>query len=73
MLPIAEPDRGETPRYADIREAALQVEGDGFDSIWLADHLLFRWDDQPAKGIWEAWTILSALAEATTRLSLARS
>jgi alkanesulfonate monooxygenase SsuD/methylene tetrahydromethanopterin reductase-like flavin-dependent oxidoreductase (luciferase family) len=70
MLPMAESDRGEMPRYADIRAIALQVEREGFDSVWLADHLLFRRGDAPARGIWEAWTILSALAEATERVAL---
>ena len=28
--------------YAAIRAIAHQAEQDGFDSIWLADHLLYR-------------------------------
>src|SRR5215218_9114305 len=39
------------------------------DSVWIADHLLFEWDGQ-RRGIWEAWTVLSALAEATTGIEL---
>jgi probable F420-dependent oxidoreductase len=70
MLPIAETDEGEMPRYREIRRAALEAERDGFDSVWLADHLLFQWADQPTRGIWEAWTLLSALAEATERIEL---
>jgi alkanesulfonate monooxygenase SsuD/methylene tetrahydromethanopterin reductase-like flavin-dependent oxidoreductase (luciferase family) len=70
MLPIAETDEGAVPRYREIREAALAAERDGFDSVWLADHLLYRWEEQPARGIWEAWTLLSALAEATDRIEL---
>lgn len=70
MLPIAENDDGAVPRYREIRDAALAAERDGFDSVWLADHLLFRWEDQPTRGIWEAWTLLSALAEATDRVEL---
>ncbi|WP_219822082.1 LLM class flavin-dependent oxidoreductase [Streptomyces sp. Ru62] len=34
------------------------------------DHLLFREDGEPAEGIWECWTTLSALAEATSRIQL---
>ena len=37
MLPISESDDGDVPRYADVRARAMQVEGDGFDSIWLAE------------------------------------
>jgi alkanesulfonate monooxygenase SsuD/methylene tetrahydromethanopterin reductase-like flavin-dependent oxidoreductase (luciferase family) len=42
----------------------------GFDSLWIMDHLLIRWDEQTKQGVWEAWTLLSALAEATQRIEL---
>lgn len=70
LLPIAETDRGETPRYADIRAWALQFERDEFDSLWIPDHLLFQWREEPRRGVWESWTFLSALAEATSRITL---
>jgi probable F420-dependent oxidoreductase len=61
---------GNTPRrYETIRAIATQAEADGFDSIWLADHLLYR-DADGTTGIWECWTVLSALAEATRRVEL---
>ena len=69
LLPIAETDDGTILRYGDIRDAALQAERDQFDSIWIVDHLLFEWEGQ-RRGIWEGWTLLSALAEATTRIEL---
>jgi alkanesulfonate monooxygenase SsuD/methylene tetrahydromethanopterin reductase-like flavin-dependent oxidoreductase (luciferase family) len=69
LLPIAETDSGTILRYSNIRDAALQAERDRFDSIWIADHLLFQWNGQ-RRGIWESWTLLSALAEATTRIEL---
>lgn len=56
--------------YRDIRATAQKAEADGFDSIWLADHLVYRNPDQPDRGIWECWTMLSALAEATQRVEL---
>lgn len=59
-----------TPRrYETIRAVATQAEADGFDSIWLADHLFYR-DEDGTTGIWECWTLLSALAEATSRVEL---
>lgn len=69
LLPSAETDNGTILRYGDIRDATIQAERDQFDSIWIADHLLFEWDGQ-RRGIWEGWTLLSALAEATTRIEL---
>jgi alkanesulfonate monooxygenase SsuD/methylene tetrahydromethanopterin reductase-like flavin-dependent oxidoreductase (luciferase family) len=69
LLQIAESDDGVTLRYPEIRDTALAIERDGFDSIWVADHLLFEWDGQ-RRGIWEGWTILSALAEATSRVEI---
>jgi probable F420-dependent oxidoreductase len=58
------------PHYPDIREKARMAETVGFDSIWLFDHLLFRFDPTETVGIWECWTLLSALAEATSRVEL---
>jgi probable F420-dependent oxidoreductase len=56
--------------YQETREVAQRAEEAGFDSLWLYDHMLYRSDDQPTIGIWECWTFLSALAEATQRVEL---
>src|SRR5512140_3679390 len=56
--------------YAETRAMAVQAEAAGFDSIWVFDHLLLRYPNQPPEGVWEAWTVLSALAEATTRAEI---
>jgi alkanesulfonate monooxygenase SsuD/methylene tetrahydromethanopterin reductase-like flavin-dependent oxidoreductase (luciferase family) len=48
----------------------LQVEQAGFDSIWTPDHLLFRLPGQEPFGIWECWSLLAGLAEATERIEL---
>jgi probable F420-dependent oxidoreductase len=56
--------------YESIRAIAQQAETDGFDSIWLADHLFYRNPGEPTRGVWECWTILTALAEATKRVEL---
>jgi probable F420-dependent oxidoreductase len=70
-LPITEnAESGETPGYAQVRALARRADAAGLDSIWLFDHLLFRRGDNPTAGIWEAWTMLSALAEATERVEL---
>jgi alkanesulfonate monooxygenase SsuD/methylene tetrahydromethanopterin reductase-like flavin-dependent oxidoreductase (luciferase family) len=49
---------------------ALRAEQAGFDSIWLYDHLLYRFPGQPTLGIWECWSVLSALAEATGQVEI---
>ena len=35
------------------------IEDLGFDSIWLGEHLLYRWPDRPPRGPWEAWTLMA--------------
>jgi probable F420-dependent oxidoreductase len=55
--------------YQETREIARQAEEAGFDSLWLYDHMLYR-GDHPTIGIWECWTFLSALAEATQRVEI---
>jgi probable F420-dependent oxidoreductase len=70
VLPIGEED-GETgiPSYAQIRSVAVAAETAGFDSVWVFDHLLYRFDGETT-GIHECWTILSAIAEATSLVEL---
>ena len=56
--------------YQETREIAQQAEEAGFDSLWLYDHLLYRPHGEQTIGIWECWTFLSALADATRRVEL---
>ena len=46
---------------------AKAAEEVGFESVWLGDHLLY---DGPERAPWEAWTLLSALAAATSTVRL---
>ena len=62
--------QGKTPTYQDVRELALAAEGAGLDSIWLCDHLIYRFPEHEEMGIWEVFTMLSALAAVTTKITL---
>ena len=44
--------------------------GRGFDAVWVSDHVGFGDPDGEWSGAWESWTLLSALADATTRVRL---
>jgi alkanesulfonate monooxygenase SsuD/methylene tetrahydromethanopterin reductase-like flavin-dependent oxidoreductase (luciferase family) len=61
-----------TRRWPDLLAMARTAETLGFDSLWVSDHLLFHWpgEGNPRQGIWEGWSILSALAAATERVEL---
>ena len=56
-------------RYADMRAAALAADEAGFDGLWTWDHLRDT-EEGDGPGVPEAWTTLTALAEATTRIML---
>ena len=57
-------------RWAELREMAELAERIGLDSVWVGDHLLYRDDGRPARGPWEAWSQLAALAAVTTRVEI---
>jgi len=57
-------------QWADMRAAALAAEDAGFDGLWTWDHLRDPDVDAGGPGVPEAWTVLTALAEVTRRVSL---
>jgi len=61
---------GRTPTFSDLQQQAQIAEEVGLDSIWLADHLLYRFPGRDESAPWEALTMLSALAAVTTRITL---
>ncbi len=70
-LPVAERRaRDDVPSWRDIRSMAIRAEDVGFDSIWVEDHLLLRPEGQESQGLWECWSIVSALAAVTKRVEI---
>ena len=55
------------PEYVAMARAAEEV---GFDTLWLGDHLLYRYPDGSERGPWEVWTSLAAIAASTSRIKL---
>ena len=69
-LPMAQDDDATSmPSYAEIRAVARAAEDAGLDSVWGYDHVLFR-DEDGDSGIHECWTVMAAVAEATSRVEL---
>lgn len=57
-------------RWPELLDMARAIEDMGYDSVWVGEHLLYRFADRPARGPWEAWTLLAGLAAATSRIEL---
>jgi probable F420-dependent oxidoreductase len=57
-------------RWPELLDMTRAIEDLGFDSVWVGEHLLYRWQDGPPRGPWEAWTLLAAIAAATSRIEL---
>ena len=55
------------PEYVAMARAAEDV---GFDTLWLGDHLLYRYPDGSERGPWEVWTMLAGIAASTSRIRL---
>src|SRR5437868_11469254 len=61
---------GRTPTFRDLQTMAQIAEQVGLDSLWLADHLIYRFPGEDESAPWEAFTMLSALAAVTSRIVL---
>jgi len=66
MLPLA---ADETSGWADLRTMAVAAETSGLDSVWGADHLIYR-EGGETVGIHECWTVLTAVAAVTSRVEI---
>ena len=55
-------------RWSELLDMTRAIEDLGYDSVWLGEHLLYRWPERPARGPWEAWSMLAAVAASTSRI-----
>jgi alkanesulfonate monooxygenase SsuD/methylene tetrahydromethanopterin reductase-like flavin-dependent oxidoreductase (luciferase family) len=71
MLPFGEQDDlGRPLTWQQLRELSITAEQRGLDSVWGADHLIFRSRDGTLHGIHECWTLLTAVAVLTSRVEI---
>ena len=61
---------GSTARWSEIRDLAIQAEAMGFDTVWLADELLWRPVDGETRGWWECVAMAGAVAASTSRVNV---
>jgi len=55
-------------RWPELLDMVRAIEDLGFDSIWVGEHLLYRFPDRGPRGPWEAWTLMAAIAGVTRRV-----
>ena len=55
--------------FDDVRDVARDAESLGLHAVWVSDHLFLNKDAANTNCL-EAWTLLSALAQTTTRIRL---
>lgn len=69
MLPLGHDEHlGRPLPFGHLRAMAIAADEAGLDSVWAADHLIFR--DEERYGIHECWTVLSAVAAVTRHVQI---
>ena len=61
---------GRMPTWPAVLAYARLAEELGLDSVWVCDHFVSEPPGSPPEGIHEGWTILSALAAATSNVEV---
>jgi alkanesulfonate monooxygenase SsuD/methylene tetrahydromethanopterin reductase-like flavin-dependent oxidoreductase (luciferase family) len=69
MVPVGN-HAGVPQSWVDVLAFARRAETLGFDGLWVPDHTLFRFPDELERGAHEAWSVLAALAAATSTIPL---
>ena len=69
LIPMG--NHGSAPEpWPRVLEFAHRAESLGLDALWIVDHTLFRLPGQSERGTHEAWSVLAALAAATSTVQL---
>ena len=61
---------GSYASWPQMRRLAQAIEALGVDTLWVPDHLQRVTPKRGTFGFWECWTILTAAAEATSRIEI---
>jgi alkanesulfonate monooxygenase SsuD/methylene tetrahydromethanopterin reductase-like flavin-dependent oxidoreductase (luciferase family) len=61
---------GSYATWPQMRRLAQAMEALGVDTLWVPDHLQRSTPKRGTFGFWECWTILTAAAEATSRIGI---
>ncbi len=75
-MPHGASPTGPPVSWEELKDLARAAEDAGVDTLFVPDHLIFRHSDTvdlppgASRGIWEAWTVLSALSQITRRVTL---
>src|SRR3954462_4569025 len=76
MLPVELDNYRHAQGCNAFKEKGRPAEAVGFDSLWLPDHMIYDFaalggmPGAPPWGVWECWSMLSALAAGRTRIAL---
>lgn len=65
---LPETDRPTT--WRDIASLSRTAEAVGFNSVWVPDHLLYKFENEPPDAPWECWSMLSAIAAITSTVEI---
>ena len=58
-LGVQLPEVERVVRRDELAAIARAVEEQGFDSLWVGDHLLYRGDGRPERGPWDCFATLA--------------
>jgi alkanesulfonate monooxygenase SsuD/methylene tetrahydromethanopterin reductase-like flavin-dependent oxidoreductase (luciferase family) len=67
---VEEPWSGRAIRWNELRAIVTRAEAIGFDSVWLPDHLIYRFPGVHAQGAWDVWSLMAGLAAVTKRVEI---